>query len=99
LREIDPDLAWPVEVVVHEHDLGGARRAPSGYRGSDPVTVDAERRAAGTALRDGPGPVAPGVTVVHRLPHVGLQRSHAALASGQVAEIDRVRLVGGQAVV
>ena len=36
--------------------------------------------------------------MVHRLPDVGLQRSHA-LASGQVAEIDRVRLVGGQAVV
>ena len=40
----------------------------------------------------------PGRSLVHGLPDVGLKRRHA-LAAGQVAQVHRVGLVGGQAVV
>src|SRR5207248_1059633 len=100
VRDVHPDLAGSVEVVVHQHDLGLGGLGGGGQDGGgDPVAVDAEGRAAGAAgLRDGALAVGPARTVVHGLPDVGLERGRA-FAAGQVAEIDRVGLVGGQAVV
>ena len=97
--DVHPDLARPVEVVVHEDDLGlVGRRGRRQDRGGDPVAIDAERRAAGAALRDCPRAVRPGRALVHRLPHVGLER-RSPLTAGQVAEVDGIRLVGREAVV
>src|SRR4029077_6242838 len=93
---VHPDLAGSVEVVIHQHDLGWGARRKDGCR--DPVAVDPEGGATGGALRDGAGAVRPGGTFVYGLPDIGLQRCDA-FAAREIAEVNGVGLVGGQAVV
>ena len=84
--------------MVHEHDLGAGGRAAGWDRRRDPVAVDAEGRAARCALRERARAVRPRLAVIDRLPNVRLQ-GRDALAAREVAEVDRVRLVSGEAVV
>ena len=97
VRDVDPDLARSVEIVVHHHVLGMAGIGVSG----DPVTVDAKRTAARGADRSQPRDwltLRPGLTVVDRLKDVRLQRQ-CFRAPVQVAQIHGAGLVGGQTVV
>ena len=104
VRDVHPDLARAVEVVVGEHDRGGVGRPSRRDVGGSPLPVDPERRAtraADVAAEDDVGrvcPVDPRLPVVERLPDVGLQRC-CRLATGEVALVDRIRLVGEDAVV
>ena len=98
MRDIHPDLARAVKVVVHKHDLGGAGGPAGQDRCRHPIAVHAERRTAGAALGQRACSVRPGSPMVDRFPDVGLQRGHA-LAAGEVAQVDGVGLVRRQAVV
>src|SRR3954468_15575071 len=46
VRDVHPDLAWTVEVVIREHDGGRVGRPSRWDVGGAPLAVHAERRAA-----------------------------------------------------
>ena len=98
MRDIHPDLARTVEVVVHEDNLGGVGGPAGRNRCRHPVAVHAERRAAGAALGQRACSVCPGGAMVDRFPDVGLERGNA-LATREIAEVDGVGLIRRQAVV
>ena len=85
--------------MVHEHDLGIVC-ATTGLsdRCGNPIPIHAERTAARPAVRDRPAAVRPVSTLIRRLVHVRL-KPQQSLAAVQVTEIDRVRLVGREAIV
>ena len=97
-RNVYPDLARAIEVVVHQDDLGPGGALSGQDRCRDPVAVDPERRAARRALRQRALAVGPARALVRGLPHVCLERRDP-LAPGEVAEVDSIRLVGREAVV